>query len=335
MNLTPPGALRHYAATRPAAVAFVHGDDIWTYERFSRQVDRLAHGLVARGVRKGCRVALHMENLPELAIAYYACFFLGAIAAPLNIRFKAAELHRAFERLRPSLYIGQASLYGEVVAIAHSILPAKARYVVRGGVGDPDVQYWAELLRHGWDEQIQTTLDDEAPAGLLCTSGTTGEPKFVTHTLASIAEAARLFRHLGVDGDQVAVLALPMVHASGFSLFHACVAHGARIVLLERFDADATLDAIERQKVTWFGGLPFMAAALLDSQRKRSRDVGALRRGGETRTITFGLLPVERTLSSAAARTLRPERSKEPFAILSICFTLGMRQLAGRSVMPY
>jgi long-chain acyl-CoA synthetase len=277
MNLTPPGALSHHATTQPDTVAFVHGDDIWTYERFSRQVHRLAHGLMACGVRKGCRVALHMANLPELAVAYYACFFLGVIAAPLNIRFKAAELHRALEHLRPSLYIGQASLYGEVAATPHSVLPPKARYIVRGAVDDPDVRYWMDLLQHGWDEQVRSTLDSQQPAALICTSGTTGEPKFVAHTLMSIAETARLFQHLGIDSSQVAVLAFPMVHASGFNLFHACITHGARIVLLDRFDADATLDAIERQKVTWFGGLPFMAAALVDCQRERSRDVGSLR----------------------------------------------------------
>lgn len=277
MNLTPPGALSHHATVQPDTAAFVDGDDIWTYGRFSRQVHRLAHGLLARGVRKGCRVALHMANLPELAIAYYACFSLGAIAAPLNIRFKAAELHRALQHLQPSLYIGQASLYGEVAAIAQSVIPSRARYIVRGAVGDPDVQYWTDLLQHGWDDEIRTTLDAEAAAALLCTSGTTGEPKFVTHTLASIAEAARLFRHSGIDGDQVVVLASPMVHASGFNVFHACITHGARIALLERFDADATLDVIERQKVTWFGGLPFMAAALLDCQRARARNVRSLR----------------------------------------------------------
>ena len=277
MNLTPPGALRRHVTTQPDAVAFVDGDDIWTYERFSRQVHRLAHGLMARGVRKGCRVALHMANLPELAVTYYACFSIGAIAAPLNIRFKAAELHRALEHLQPSLYIGQASLYDEVAAIAQSVLPSKARYVVRGAVDDPDVQDWAELLRHGWDDELATTLDTEAAAALLCTSGTTGKPKFVTHTLASIAEAARLLQHWGIDGDQVAVLTSPMVHASGFNVFHACITHGARVALLERFDADATLDVIERQKVTWFGGLPFMAAALLDGQREGARDVRSLR----------------------------------------------------------
>jgi long-chain acyl-CoA synthetase len=73
--------------------------------------------LIEHGVRNGDRVALHMANLPELVVAYHACFRVGAIAAPLNIRFKTAELGPLLQRLRPALYIGQADLYSQVASI--------------------------------------------------------------------------------------------------------------------------------------------------------------------------------------------------------------------------
>ena len=92
MKPTPMGALMHQAQTRPNDTAFVFHEQVWTYQRLAAQAERLAHALMARGVGPGDRVALHMMNRPEIIVAYYACFLLGAIAAPLRTAFKFAEL---------------------------------------------------------------------------------------------------------------------------------------------------------------------------------------------------------------------------------------------------
>jgi acyl-coenzyme A synthetase/AMP-(fatty) acid ligase len=144
MRMTPTGAL--YRVTGRKKVAFTKDQEIWTYERLAIEVEHLARGLVERGLRKGDRVALHMANLPELVIAYHACFRVGLIAAPLNIRFKTAELRPLLRRLRPALYIGQGALYGEVASIDSSILASNRRFVVDGSVNDPRVQPWTRLF---------------------------------------------------------------------------------------------------------------------------------------------------------------------------------------------
>ena len=91
------------------------------------------------------------------------------------------------------------------------------------------------------DEPIETTVDVDAPAVLLTTSGTTGQPKFVTHTLATLFKTAESFVHLDLDGDQNVALAAPMVHASGLFMMLACIRFGAPFVLLERFDPETLL----------------------------------------------------------------------------------------------
>ena len=97
--------------TRSKQVAFIKDKEVWTYKRLAAEVERLAQGLAERGLRKGDRVALHMANLPEFVVAYHACFRAGLIAAPLNIRFKTAELRPLLQRLRPSLYTGRLADY--------------------------------------------------------------------------------------------------------------------------------------------------------------------------------------------------------------------------------
>jgi acyl-CoA synthetase (AMP-forming)/AMP-acid ligase II len=278
--MTPTGALdtlRHRAKIRRENVAFIKDKEIWTYERLAAETERLAVGLVERGLREGDRVALHMANLPELIIAYHACFRIGVIAAPLNIRFKTAELRPLLQRLRPSLYIGQAALYSKIASVDSSILPANKRFVVDGSVNDSQVQPWTSLFGDAYAAPVRRTLDVSTPAVLLTTSGTTGQPKFVIHTLGTLSETAKSIERLDLDGDHIAALAVPMVHASGLFTMLGCIHFGTPFVLLERFDPDVLLDAIERHRCTWVLGLPFMFGALLQHQRARARNVDSLR----------------------------------------------------------
>src|SRR5271163_326991 len=215
MTTTLIEALHDRAKSRPESVAFHFGGDVWTYQRLVGEVEHLAHGLVERGLRKGNRVALHMTNVPELAVAYYACFKIGAIAAPLNIRLRSAELRPLLQRLQPALYIGQADLYRRIAATDASIVPWNARFIVGDAVDDPRTRGFTKLLEDGEAGPVTAEPEAHAAALLLATSGTTGEPKFVTHTQATLAAVAESARHLGVDGDQIAAIALPLVHGFG------------------------------------------------------------------------------------------------------------------------
>jgi long-chain acyl-CoA synthetase len=273
---TPLDVLYHQADNNPAQVALIAGREVWSYRRLAIAVDEVASALVARGVRKGDRVALHMGNVAELAIAYYACFRIGAIAAPLNTRLKTAELRPRLQRLRPSLYIGQAHLYAHVVPIETDILAADARYVI----GEPCVlgqaRSWTNLL-DGTTETVALELPRaDEPAVLLGTSGTTGLPKFVTHTGSTLAAATEACGLLGLDGTQIVINSVPMAHASGFFMLLASLRCGAITVLIEQFDPDVVLDAIEQYHGNWLLGLPFMIAELIRSQEARPRTVDSL-----------------------------------------------------------
>jgi long-chain acyl-CoA synthetase len=277
MTMTSTGTLDNSVETGLEKVAFTRGNETWTYERLASEVDRLARGLVKRGVRKGDRIALHMANLPELIVAYHACFRVGAIAAPLNIRFKTAELRPLLQRLRPVLYIGQLALYKQIASIESSIVALNSRFVVDGSINDLRIKSWTRLFADRDSEPVRVAPDVDAPAVLLTTSGTTGQPKFVIHTLATLSKTAEAFKHFDLDSNQITALFCPMVHASGLFTMLACIRLGAPFALVERFDPEVVLDAIERHRCTWVVGLPFMFGALLHQQRARARKVDSLR----------------------------------------------------------
>jgi long-chain acyl-CoA synthetase len=74
-----------------------------------------------------------MPNRPEMAMALYACFRVGAIACPTNLRFKTAELREIFQCLQPALYLGEERLYSHVETVEMEILAREKRFI--GGLG--------------------------------------------------------------------------------------------------------------------------------------------------------------------------------------------------------
>jgi acyl-CoA synthetase (AMP-forming)/AMP-acid ligase II len=278
--MTPIQTLYDRAARNQNETAFLVADDRWTFKRFAEEVHRKAHGLAARGIQKGDRIALHLPNCPELAVAVYACFHIGAIAVPLNNRFKGPEIKAMLQRLQPALYVGHPELYGEVRSLSSVIMPPKRSYIAgsKGDVGP--AQRWTDLRGDPpWDVpmSLPVSSDIHAPALLLATSGTTGIPKFVIHTLSTVAATAENTKHMGISGGRTAIIVCPMVHAGGLFSFVGCVHHGAPMVLFERFDPDAALDAIEQHECGWQLGLTFMWDAMLEAQRLRRRNVKSLR----------------------------------------------------------
>jgi acyl-CoA synthetase (AMP-forming)/AMP-acid ligase II len=164
MKTTPTCALLHHAQTRPKSAAFIFHEEVWTYERLAAEAERLTRGLAAHGVEPGDRVALHMMNRPEMVVAYYACFKLGAIAAPLRTAFTFAELAPMLQRLKPALYIGEIDLYKNVAPVDASILAPGRRFIVNGTFEEHGVQPWEALFDGATDANLSSSPAQYKPA---------------------------------------------------------------------------------------------------------------------------------------------------------------------------
>src|SRR5262249_22465989 len=159
-----------------------------------------------------------------------------------------AELQPLLRRLRPALYLGQAQLYPQIAAAHPDLLAPNACFVVGSARRENGARPWEELFVPSCTKPDASDRHPEAdtPSVLLTTSGTTGEPKFVVHTAATLSAIASSFLHLGFDERHVAVNAVPMMHVGGLATMLGCIRFGMPMVLLERFDPDAVLDAIEQ-----------------------------------------------------------------------------------------
>jgi acyl-CoA synthetase (AMP-forming)/AMP-acid ligase II len=276
MTILPTEALMQRAQSRPESTAFIFEEDTWTYRRLAEESERVAQGLAASGVKAGDRVVLHMMNRPEMLVAYYACFRMGAIAAPLRTAFTFAELAPMLQRLRPALYIGERALYPNVAPVDATILPREKRFIVDDAEQTHAVQPW-DALKRAPHSDLPTPASHQ-PAVLINTSGSTGQPKFVVHTLDTVGATMELVhKHFGLSADDVIVSPLQLAHGTGFIFSLLFVQFGLPFIMLQTANPDIVLDCIERYRSTWMVGFPYQYAGLLEAQQAKPRDVSSLR----------------------------------------------------------
>jgi acyl-CoA synthetase (AMP-forming)/AMP-acid ligase II len=238
--------------------------DTWSYAEGDQLTDRLARGLMAAGVEPGDRVALLFANSPELVFCYYACWKIGAIAVPLNIRFAPAELAYALEHCGAKLLLGQDQLCRAVMPLTPK-LPHLGTVYVAGDILDGAGSFEGLHENGAAEPAALPPVADSQVAALLYTSGSTAKPKGVIHTHAGLLQhVENFFDALGPDVFERSVIALPLFHGSGFVgwLLPTTVAGGFSWIV-RRYEPEGVLDAIQRSRATFCGGLPIHVQALL------------------------------------------------------------------------
>jgi long-chain acyl-CoA synthetase len=297
----PVGAILAGSARRfRDRVAFARGGDELTYSELGRQAARFAHGLLARGVSRGDRVALRMPNCLEYPVAYYGTLLAGAVFVPVN------------PLLPEPVAAGQVADAGAVLVVTAADVPSIC-------AGQPDMPPEVEV-------DVHTDL-----AHLAYTGGTTGESKgvrlphrnVVVNTLQyscwGTGSLPALDGYGGLVLDQVGdesewptrlgtgvtVNLTPWFHAMGtVAGLNALLLCGITAVLHDRLDPAAYLADVQRLRVTVMGGAPALFAALLACPDIATADLSSVR------SISSGAAPMP-------VEMIRRLRELAPDAVIS------------------
>ncbi|MFC8848828.1 MULTISPECIES: class I adenylate-forming enzyme family protein [unclassified Micromonospora] len=246
----------------------------WTHRQLDVDVNALAAGLAAEGVRRDSRVAIVANNVPEFLILSLALAKLGAVFVPLNYRLTPGELARLLRHAR----VQAVATVPEFAALTEAALadaePADAGVAGLAGVrrlalepiGDGWLDLRALIDSHRGARVADAELDDAALQRIVYTSGTTSLPKGVllTHGNVNMNMHAQIVE-LGLrPGDRILNFA-PLYHVGGTDLPGYGIWHvGGSMVLLRRFEPAAVLRAIEAERITGM----VMAATMLDMLRR-------------------------------------------------------------------
>ena len=303
---------RHVPATAAEAFAaarafgprefLVLGEERITYDGFARAVLKLSALLRERGLEKGDRVALAMRNLPEWPVVFLAGLLAGAIMVPLNARWTGAELAYGILDSGARFVFAYGERLSRLMHVAADLPPGVEQvFVTRAASVPPGVTaledvtgapaHWRDLPEGAMPDVALLPEDD---ATIFYTSGTTGAPKGAlgTHRALTTNIFARPFlaarnalrdgttaaARQGETAQGVTLLAVPFFHVVGsLSVMLPAMAAGGKLVLMAKFEPEAALRLIEREKVAVTGGVPAIVRALLEHPRLREFDLSSLK----------------------------------------------------------
>ena len=254
----------------------------FTFAALDAMAMGVARALLAKGLRRGERVAILAANRTEYLAAYYGIMRAGLVAVPVNFKFPRAT-------------------------IDFVIRDAGARLVFCDGARRADCP--ADLPVVSFDEDFAAFLDPGAftavvprpdePAMFLYTSGSTGQPKGVVLSHQSHLWVVET-RLAGEDlSRQRYLIAAPLYHMNALALSKLACAAGASIVLLPQFTATAYIAAIGRYRCTFLTAVPPMIAMMLrEATLMAETDLSSVE------AVRMGSAPVSRSLMAALKHAL-------------------------------
>ena len=280
--------LKRLAAEKPDALAVSCGDETLTYAELHRRTNRIARGLETYGVKLGDMVTIGLPNSVGFIEACWASWKLGATPQPVSWRLPKAELEAIVELANPPV----------VIALPGLEAPDRPR------VGIDDL-----LALSDDDSDLE---DRTAPVLKAPTSGgSTGRPKLILSgspgETAAEATSPGLWR---VETDDIAIVPAPLYHNGPFGTALAIISQGAHLVLMPRFDPEATLREIATRRATWIYLVPTMMSRIwrLPEETRARYDAASLR------TLWHLAAPCPPWLKEAWIEWLGPEVIMELYA---------------------
>lgn len=231
--------------------------------------------LAALGLGVNDVICLQLPNWTEAVIYTYAAARLGAVVCPITTIYRERELAFILQRTECKVLVVPASYrrfdYLSMATRLRDRLPS-LNHIIRVGEGDADGALSSrDLLSAPHGVVPAADIDPAATAVLAFTSGTTGEPKGVMHSHASMHAAIDdLVVHAQYGAGLTSLVMSPFGHLTGFTWGILMPLRGAGdVVLLESWDAEQALDLVERYDVTFtMGATPFLSD-LLDAASRR------------------------------------------------------------------
>jgi len=278
-----PSIARH--ADRPFLTDASTGATM-TYGEHGARVLKLADGIRRLGVRREDRFAVLSLNSPRFEELYHAGFLGAGVVNPLNLRFAPRELTHVLADSATKVVFVDA-VFAPVIDVVREAAGIETVVLMGDGDAPHDVRY-EDLVSSG-EQVVPAEPEEDDPAMLMYTGGTTGLPKGVLLTQRSMMLTLYHIQ-MGVKMDQsdVFLAQVPMFHAASMGAILATPVTGGQLVTVPYFDPSVVLDAVERYGATNSIMVPTMIAMMF------AHEAYAPERFRSMLRMTYGASPMPR-----------------------------------------
>ncbi|MBD3307292.1 AMP-binding protein [candidate division KSB3 bacterium] len=290
-TLNIAGVLEHASRMTPEKI-FVHDEErTWTYRQIEAESQRFANVLAGLGIQSGEKVALLLPNIALYPICHYGALKRGAVPVPLPALAPGPEIAYMLSDADAVALVTIAPFVDAALDGYNAV--DGCRHLIAANVPETESPSASVQRLEGWmaavDDAFTTvpTRPDD-PAVILYTAGTTGRPKgaVLTHFnyyFFSYLLARDLWR---ITADDVILTLAPASHIFGQAMLTVACAAQAQLRLMPKFAPKTFLQTIERDKVTFFAGVPTLGHLLIHNPQREQTDLSSLR------CVMFGGAPM-------------------------------------------
>jgi len=266
----------------PDKLAVVDPRRALTHRELHLRSNRLANYLRRHGVGKGDRVALSCGNRVEHIEAIFALAKIAAVSVPFDYNWSAQECGAMMRFFEPAaILVEERSETRGVWDIALQRLTKNRVIAIEPATAK--ATGYEDTLTASTDEEPDVAIDGKDPFIVMITSGTTGFPKgclidHETYALRSLNNAISK----GLGDRERGLLALPLHFNAGRGSAMSLVYLGSTLFLLDKFNDDAFVDILQRERITYTVLVPALCQRLVRHPRIQSIDKSALNYVGIT-----------------------------------------------------
>jgi long-chain acyl-CoA synthetase len=296
-TITLSKALQRTTERFPDQTALYYMGKKISYRELNRRVGRFAAVLQKLGVGVGDKVAMLLPNIPQMVVANFAVWRLGAVTAPNNPLYTERELAHQLNDSQATILVALDLLMPRVrkvlpqtairdVIVCHLnddlpfpkniLFPLVKRDMYRAVVPEERLHLFADLIRAVDREVAEDRSEWNSLAALLYTGGTTGVSKGVmlTHgNLSSNVQQVKMWFYDLQDGEGSMLAVFPFFHAAGFTAIQcSCVFSGLTNVLVPRPEPGVIIDIMKKAKPQFVPGVPTIYVGLLNNPLFRRLD---------------------------------------------------------------
>ena len=298
------GDLLKRAARRfPERIALTEGARSVSYTELECDANRFANYLVSRGLKPGDKISTICNNSVEFVKALFGIHRAGLVWVPINTMLGPDDMSYILDHAGVRFALIDDNLHAQ---------PDRRAALEQRGIGLIAVDLAGKAKEQGLEEfnalldgqsgiEPEIAFDDRDLAMIIYTSGTTSRPKGAMHCHLAVVMAAmsnaiemHLDRNDGITGQ------FPLFHCAAHVLLLTYLAVGGKMALMRGFDPVACMEAIQRDKLSIFIGLPLMYQAILDHPRRKEFDLSTLR------TCIYTMAPMPRPLLERCIAELCP-----------------------------